>query len=48
MVLEWQKQEGFHLLTFSSCILSEGIPASETRLKYTPVVQSLLSALFPW
>ena len=48
MVLELQKQRGFYLLTFSCCTLLKESQHLGTRLKYAPVVQSLLSALFPW
>ena len=33
MVLELQKQRGFYLLTFSSCILTKRIPASGNKIK---------------
>ena len=33
MVLELQKQRGFYLLTFSSCVLTKRIPASGNKIK---------------
>ena len=33
MVLELQKQRGFYLLTFSSCILTKRIQASGNKIK---------------